>query len=237
MEPQSVAQSRWYEEYSNSGIPSSFRIEPSGSVVEFMEYLKALPEVGRLALDLGCGRGRNSIFLAQHGFEVSSVDFVPEIIEGLRRQVKEFGLADIVHPYCADLTRPWPFPNDNFDIAIDTFCYKHQIRPEEKELYRRELKRVLKPGAFFLLTLAGTDDGYYGPFLEESPEPDRNVILDSANNILSILYTKEDVLGEFGGFMDLVHYEHKLKDGRMHNQVYTRSTHLFIFEVRDSGSP
>lgn len=32
------------------------------------------------ALDLGCGTGDNSIYLAQHGWQVTGVDFVPKIV-------------------------------------------------------------------------------------------------------------------------------------------------------------
>jgi 2-polyprenyl-3-methyl-5-hydroxy-6-metoxy-1,4-benzoquinol methylase len=36
------------------------------------------------AIDLGCGVGDNAIFLAQHGFEVTGVDFAPAAIARAR---------------------------------------------------------------------------------------------------------------------------------------------------------
>ena len=36
------------------------------------------------AIDLGCGEGDNAIFLAEHGFQVTAVDFAPSAIKGAK---------------------------------------------------------------------------------------------------------------------------------------------------------
>ena len=52
--------------------------------------LVELVESGRLrpgrAIDLGCGEGDNAIFLAQHGFEVTALDYAPSAIAKARRK-------------------------------------------------------------------------------------------------------------------------------------------------------
>ena len=40
------------------------------------------------ALDLGCGTGTNSIYLAQHGWETTGVDFVPRAIGIAKRKAE-----------------------------------------------------------------------------------------------------------------------------------------------------
>jgi len=45
------------------------------------------------ALDLACGSGRNSIWLAQHAWKVTAVDASPAAIEMLRRRAGELGVA------------------------------------------------------------------------------------------------------------------------------------------------
>lgn len=223
----------WSKEYEDKGIPSSFREEPSGSVVEFVTYLteRGFLQEGKV-IDLGCGTGRNSIFLAEQGLEVFSIDFVSEMIQGLRRKSEVLGLTDRIHTYCQSVTSSWPFNPAEIDYVIDTFCYKHQVTNSGKLAYREELARVVKPGGFYLLTLAGIDDGYYGSFLAVSPQPIDHLIIDPAIEVPSILYTKEDVLKEFNPYFRLFHYRHKLRDGLMHGKIYKRSTHLFIFSRR-----
>src|SRR5512147_2591515 len=57
------------------------------------QELVALVESGRIqpgrALDLGCGVGANAIYLAQHGFEVTGVDFAKAAIEKARTRARE----------------------------------------------------------------------------------------------------------------------------------------------------
>jgi len=45
------------------------------------------------AVDLGCGTGANAIFLAQHGFEVTGVDFATAGIEKASRAAADAGLS------------------------------------------------------------------------------------------------------------------------------------------------
>jgi 2-polyprenyl-3-methyl-5-hydroxy-6-metoxy-1,4-benzoquinol methylase len=65
-------------------------------------------ETGRVrpcrTLDLGCGSGSNAIFLAQHGFRVTAVDFASSAIAKARRRAAaanvsiEFVSDDLTHP-------------------------------------------------------------------------------------------------------------------------------------------
>jgi 2-polyprenyl-3-methyl-5-hydroxy-6-metoxy-1,4-benzoquinol methylase len=50
-------------------------------LVQLVESGELLP--GR-AIDLGCGEGDNAIFLAQHGFQVTGIDFSPAAIDKAR---------------------------------------------------------------------------------------------------------------------------------------------------------
>ncbi|MBI2917490.1 MAG: methyltransferase domain-containing protein [Chloroflexi bacterium] len=54
------------------------------------EELVQLVESGRIppcrTIDLGCGTGDNAVFLAQHGFEVTGVDYAPSSIAKAKRK-------------------------------------------------------------------------------------------------------------------------------------------------------
>lgn len=218
----------WQHEYQKKGIPSSFREHPSGSVVEFVEFLAERQAIGGRVLDLGCGMGRNTVYLAQRGFEVHAIDFVQGNIDALQAAADEAGVSERVHGHTQSVIREWPLEAGTASAVVDTFCYKHQIDDEERASYRRELARVLKPGGYYLLTLAGRDDGYYGPLLSKAHDPVRRVIVDPANNIPSVLFDRQDVEQEFAGMVRLLVHRHKRRTGEMHGATYERSTHLFI---------
>lgn len=58
--------------------------QPSRLLAEWIEKLKLLCP-GRRALDVACGEGRNSIFLARHGFAVAGLDISPVGLAKARR--------------------------------------------------------------------------------------------------------------------------------------------------------
>lgn len=60
------------------------------------EVLAALPYLsGSRALDLGCGNGRNTLFLNQHGFDVTAWDHNPRSLENLNRIIANEQLSGI----------------------------------------------------------------------------------------------------------------------------------------------
>lgn len=230
MYPITRDQQLWQEEYAKRGMPSSYRLHPSGSVVWFASFLNEHHVTTGRALDIGCGKGRNSLYLAKHGLSIDSMDLVPEAIQQLTEEAKTESVSHLIRPILHDIGSPWPFHNEQFDIAIDIFCFKHQVDPDTKENYHRELRRVLRKGAFYLLTLAGKDDGYYGPLLKQSPDPVRNVVTDPMNNLGSILYSEDDILSEFNDAFDVEYYQNKRNSFTMHGSTYKRSTHLFVLK-------
>lgn len=102
------------------------------------------------AVELGCGTGTNSVWLAQQGFEVTGIDLVPLAIEraihhAAESQVKvRFLSLDLLD--LPDLGKP-------FDFLFDRGCY-HAVRRENAAGYLKAIDRLLGPGAQGLI-LAG----------------------------------------------------------------------------------
>jgi ubiquinone/menaquinone biosynthesis C-methylase UbiE len=210
----------WLAEYLKKGIPSSFRETPSHSVLWFEEYLRSHGKKQGKLLDLGAGKGRNALQLKKNGFSLSCLDMVEANIQAIREKAPD------IDARCHDLAKPFPYPDNNFDYAIDIFCFKHIIDAKAIQNYLSELKRVLKKGAIYHLSLASVQDGYYGPLMKGSRH-----IVDPATQIPSILYSRTDVENLFEGF-ELLEFFEKKNLGPMHGKAYVRCILSFIFEVK-----
>jgi methylase of polypeptide subunit release factors len=69
------------------------RATPPAKLVTLVEGPSALP-AGR-ALDLGCGTGTDTIYLATHGWTVTAVDMVPKALALARRDATAAGVEPI----------------------------------------------------------------------------------------------------------------------------------------------
>jgi len=112
-----------------------------------VQSLAATLSPGR-ALDLGCGPGRASIYLARLGWQVDGVDFVPEAIELARQRAAEAGVNGVTF-HLGPVTA-MPHLTGPYDLALDVGC-AHNFSEAELGAYQAELRRLVRPGGFYLL--------------------------------------------------------------------------------------
>ena len=146
--------------YESGDLPWDDELPPP----EVMEFVSTLPP-GR-ALDLGCGTGRASIYLARLGWSVDGVDFIPKAIEMAQARARRAGVSPRFH--CAAVTR-LDFLSGPYDLALDVGCL-HALDDENLRAYHAELKRLLRPGGAYLLFVRLKEAGASPPSDDDSPE-------------------------------------------------------------------
>ena len=116
---------------------------------ELFQYIQTHP--ARRAIDLGCGTGTNVLTLAQHGWQVTGVDFIPKAIRTAKRKLAlskvEGTKNEKVDLRVSDVTNLRGI-NGPFGLALDIGCF-HGL--ENKSKYLDELDRLLAPGGHWLL--------------------------------------------------------------------------------------
>lgn len=100
---------------------------------------------GLQVLDLGCGTGRHTKWLAEEGAVVTAVDFSEGMLAEAKRNVPSPNVTWVVH----DLHRPLPFDAGMFDLVVSGLVLEH-IR--ELDPLFAEVRRVLKPGGRAVLS-------------------------------------------------------------------------------------
>ncbi len=84
--------------------------------------LQPLPMPPGEALDLGCGSGRDAVWLAAHGWRVTGVDILPEAIGMAERLAERYGVSEAARWQVADLRRPDSLPDGPFDLLLAFLC-------------------------------------------------------------------------------------------------------------------
>ena len=134
---------RFAERYAAQDVPWDAELPPP----EIMAVVEK-QEPGR-ALDLGCGYGRTTIYLAQHGWRVDGGDFVPDAISEANRRAQEAGVTDRASFHVGSVA-DLDFLDGRYDLAIDVGCM-HALTPDQLRRYHAGLKRLLRPGSLYLL--------------------------------------------------------------------------------------
>ena len=98
------------------------------------------------ALDVGCGAGTHSTYMAERGYQVTAIDFMPQAIAMLKARVAGTDLA--IEAVQADVGS-WT-ANKPFDVVLDIGCL-HTPGTIEPALYKSQLLNWLAPGGDFIL--------------------------------------------------------------------------------------
>ncbi|WP_430781335.1 class I SAM-dependent methyltransferase [Actinoplanes sp. G11-F43] len=104
------------------------------------------------ALDLGCGGGGDTVWLAGRGWQVTAVDVSGTAVDGVRAHVTEIGLGDRVTVERHDLSES--LPAGTFDLI--SAQYLHTPLELDRARVLRDAARSLRPGGLLLIVDHGS---------------------------------------------------------------------------------
>lgn len=133
------------------------------NVAEPPQILVDLIESGRVrpckALDLGCGTGNHTIYLARRGFQVTGVDVSPKAIELAKENALRQGV--VCEFICADATADMQVAPGPFDFIYD-YEVLHHIYPERRGKYVRNVHDRLSREGLYLSACFSEQDQQFG---------------------------------------------------------------------------
>jgi SAM-dependent methyltransferase len=102
------------------------------------------PLPGR-ALDIGCGTGRDAVYLAGRGWTVTGVDSVPRALDAATQRARASGVD--VNWVRGDVTRLQTLGiGKDYELLVDRGCF-HGLGDTEREQYAEGVAAVAAPGA------------------------------------------------------------------------------------------
>lgn len=171
----------WEQEYQNKLLVTSDD-KPQNFLVQFLKYLKKEKNqivAGLQVLDLGCGTGRNSNYLAQRDCEVTAIDIAVNALKIAEARAKKLELNSVKYLNYS-IGNKLPFADNHFDLILD-ITSSNSLNNIERETYLKECYRLLKKDGFMILrSLCKDGDQNAKKLLELSPgkEPDTYLMKD-----------------------------------------------------------
>lgn len=89
-----------------------------------LDLLRALKPSG-LAVDIACGPGRHTLWLANHGWEVDALDIADVAIDGLQRLIERDEIRGI-YPYRIDLDKWYP-NSEKYILALMAYFWDEHV--------------------------------------------------------------------------------------------------------------
>jgi 2-polyprenyl-3-methyl-5-hydroxy-6-metoxy-1,4-benzoquinol methylase len=166
-----VEREDWNRRHGESG--QLFGVDPNRFLVAEVDGLAP----GR-ALDLACGAGRNAVWLAEQGWQVTGVDFSDVAIDNARRVAGDRGVA--VEWLVADLGE-WEPAAHAFDLVV--VLYLHLPAEERGPIMRRAAAALAGGGTILVV-------GHHSANIAEGTGGPQDA---------RVLFTAEDIAADLEG--------------------------------------
>jgi SAM-dependent methyltransferase len=143
----------WGEFFADRAKPCPFFVDwPGENLAQWFGDRTLAP--GRV-LELGCGHGRNALYLAGLGCHVDAVDFSAQAIDWARERAQSAAVT--VHFQCCSIFDA-TLPAASYDLVYDAGCF-HHLAPHRRLDYVQLVSRALRPGGSYGLVCFRPEGG------------------------------------------------------------------------------
>jgi len=206
----------WDSEYKNAGH-LKLSTEQSEDLEKFTRFVIRrnrgdILGVGQSVLDVGCGNGRNLVFLSSN-FSLLGIGY--DISKEAINQAKQAS-ANLPITYTArSISGPLEVPDNSQSLVLDMMT-SHFLNEKERLTLRDEIYLVLMPGGFlFMKTFLADGDLHTRRLLREFPSKEENTYIHPVIGVDEYVYT-EEILTKFLAEKFIIHkvyrsHKHVLK--------------------------
>jgi SAM-dependent methyltransferase len=212
----------WNKEYSR-GAHLALSTAPSEDLQKFMRWLERadpyiqLPKDAHIA-DLGCGNGRNLIYLAkEYGYTGTGYDISGEAVQQAERLAQNLPCTFTA----LGLSEKTSLPDNSQDLVLDMMA-SHVLTEAERSAHLLEVIRILKPGGwFFYKTFLLDGDLNAKRLLRDHPADEPGSYIHPKMGVLEHVFTEKEIRNmlesDFSIHRILKSHRH-LKNGRAHKR-------------------
>lgn len=154
-------------------------------------------------LDLGCGTGRHTLYLARQGFDVHGVDVSQTGLEITKELLKDKGYT--VKLSLMDMSL-LSYPDSCFDAIMCIHVLQHAMMDKIKQTLK-EVYRTLSTGGYFILSVPSRKTPSYGRGTEIEPDTFKSSEIDE-EDVPHHYFSKDEIIKLLAGY-DIIKLEEK----------------------------
>ncbi len=165
---------------------------PAKLDIELKRYLNLVP--GKEVLDLGIGQGRNSIPLAELGFNVTGVDYSTKCLEICKNACNKLKLVQ------SDI-RTFDIEKDKYDMILSGYVL-HFLHKNDSYQIIKNIKNNLKNNGIVYISVFSLEDPKFSKHSTSSDFEilDNNILHNKVNDTYVSFFSKDEVLNLFSDF-------------------------------------
>ncbi len=213
----------WEREYRNPLLVTKGE-DPQKDTLRFLKWLRREREIPLdhlSVLDLGCGTGRNSNYLAELDNIVTGYEISKTAIELAKERAKNLKIN--VDYRVQNIGAPYPLADNSMDVVIDVTS-SNSLNEQEREIYLSETARVLKQGGyFFVKTLCKDGDQNAKALIKNNPGPEYDTYINKDMGLTERVFTEKDFREMYSKYFQILELEKKTSYTRFKNQSYKRN--------------
>lgn len=212
----------WEAEYQKPQF-LSLGTEPLSVVRDFTKWLRRKQKIDIsdfVVLDLGCGNGKNVKYLIESfaksgiGYDISKTAIAEA--NSLKGSLK-------LYYEVRSMGEVFPLEKESIDLVLDVTS-SNSLSEKERELYLKEVSRVLKTdGYFFVRALCKDADDNAKTLLKESPGVEYDTYILPAVGVTERVFSKKDFETLYGKYFEILNLEKSTGYQKWGNQSYKRN--------------
>jgi SAM-dependent methyltransferase len=221
----------WEKEYLNPKLVTK-KSGPQADTLRFFKFLKKKEKYelsGKVILDLGCGTGRNSNYLAEKGNTVIGIEISKTALSIAKREADEMGV--IVDYRLEDIGQPYDILDSSVDVVLDVTS-SNSLDEKGRAIYLLECARVLRPGGyFFVRALCKDGNKNVKNLLKDSPGKEKDTYVIKEIDLTERVFSREDITKMYGQSFKILHLEKKTSYTTFNDKIYKRDYWLLYLKI------
>jgi len=212
----------WNREYNNPLLVTKNE-GPQADTLRFLKFLKKEQKYkveGRTILDLGCGTGRNSNYLADLGNKVIGIEISKNALRIAQARSRELGQS--VDYRLGDIGEKYEIQDNSVDIILDVTS-SNSLDEKGREVYLNEVNRVLKKNSFFFVrALCKDGNKNVKNLLKQSPGKEYDTYIIKEIGLTERVFSRDDFIKMYSKYFKILYLEKKTNYTTFNNRIYKR---------------